>query len=50
MEDLSRRFQAIQMGHADVHNQHVRLQIFGLFDRLLAVDGFANDFPVTTYS
>ena len=41
-----RRLQAVHAGHADVHQQHVRLERHRGVDGLLAVDGFTHDLQV----
>jgi len=39
------RVEAIQVRHADVHDDDIRFQLFGFFDSVPAVNRFATNFP-----
>ena len=41
--DPSRCFEAVDAGHADVHQHHIRLQLHRGLDRFEPVSGFRND-------
>ena len=40
---VHRRFKTVHAGHADVHQQHVRIELRRLFDGFRAAHGFADD-------
>ena len=41
--DFANSLNAVYLGHNQVHQNHVRMQPFGLSDRLAAIAGFAHD-------
>jgi hypothetical protein len=45
-EQLTGGFEAIQLGHGDVHQDHVRPKFFGQRDRFPAILGFADNLKV----
>ena len=46
VEDLACRFEAVDAGHADVHQDHVWACARGFEDRLIAVGGLCDDFDL----
>jgi hypothetical protein len=46
LQDLARRFQPVQAGHANIQDYYVRLHLLGLFDGLAAIRRFTADFPI----
>src|SRR6266536_3164433 len=47
--DPSRCFEAVDAGHADVHQHHIRLQLYRGLDRFEPVSGFCNDLDLWIY-
>src|SRR6266851_9092184 len=45
LADLTYYLDAIQFGHADIHNGYIGFQFYGLFDGLAAIRCLANDSP-----
>ena len=39
-------FQTVQLGHADIHDDDIRIQLSSLFHRILSVNRFATHFVV----
>jgi hypothetical protein len=45
LQELTGRIQAVEIGHPNIHDHDVRVQLQSLLDRLAAVAGFTADFP-----
>ena len=45
LKQLASSVQAVQIGHAHVNDDHVRVQLQGFLDRLATVAGLAADLP-----
>jgi hypothetical protein len=45
LQELASRVQAVQVGHPNIDNDDVWVQLQGLLDGLAAIAGFAADFP-----
>jgi hypothetical protein len=43
LDDLGRRVDAIELGHSNVHDDHVGRELFGEADGFAAIGGFADD-------
>jgi hypothetical protein len=45
LPDLTRDLHSVQLGHADIHDGHIGLQLLGHFNRFCPIGCFAHDFP-----
>src|SRR5579859_4032066 len=45
LQQLARRIQTVQVGHADIDNNDVRIQLKGFLDCFATIAGFAAHFP-----
>jgi hypothetical protein len=44
LDDLGRSVDAVELGHGNVHDNHVGRELFGEADGFAAIGGFADDF------
>jgi hypothetical protein len=49
LQQLARSVQSIEVRHANVHDHHIRLQLFGHFDRLTAIGRLSTHFPAFVF-